>query len=75
MNRDYPLAESPILGERKEFKAAKKLAKAKAKLDFREKVTDTKNEIGASKRVNRATIKEDRKEYKAAKKEIRKYKD
>jgi hypothetical protein len=76
MNRDYPLAESPNMQDRKTIRAAKGVAKAKAKLDFKKEILVAKeNEANMPKYMVRDNIKDERKNYKEAKKEIRKYKD
>lgn len=76
MNRDYPLAESPSMKDKKELRAAKGVAKAKAKLDFKKEMLVAKeNDANMPKYMTRDIMKDERKNYKEVKKEIRKYKD
>jgi catalase (peroxidase I) len=76
MNRDFPLAPSPNLEDRKNLRAAKQVAKAQAKVEFKKGVLEAKqNEVDMPKYMVRDIIRDERKNYKEAKKEIRKYKD
>jgi hypothetical protein len=76
MNRDYPLSPTPSMNDRGALRAAKQSAKAKVKSAFKKEVAEAKtNEVGMPKYMTRDIIKDERKNYREAKKEIRKYKD